>query len=370
VCTVWKHGVYGIIELKRDAVNLKAPDRKSFVHDEKYRDFKKWLDEDCKLLYISFVQQATDAQFEEYEGRIDEILDPKDYADYLPAYDELKYEQSRIKILVQEVPNSRTVEDLAKSDEKIEKQTQVIRSAGSYASYTPEKVEVKPEFVRKKGEMKKRLGKVLNIVWCEFSRKEELTELITKAESAGIKVQFSKGKLYGKAFEFWGIPHIEEIMDKTEAKYIIGRVIGSKNSDDGNYRESTKKEERLLNVLQRIESYYGIEDVFRIADVKEHLSIEHNGEKVIDSVTKATAAPIKDRKKIYLDRSSLNLGKVSISESRSAITKFDVLIVMLNISTIASGLAQLIYNTIDQTVDHYAKVDKISKEIALLMASL
>jgi hypothetical protein len=98
--------------------------------------------------------------------------------------------------------------------------------------------------------------------------------------------------------------------------------------------------------------------------------MEHDGEVVMDTVIKAPAAPIKDRNKIYLDRSALNLGKVNITESKSLITKFDVLVIMLNVQTIASGLAQLLYNTIEKTVEHYNKVEKISKEIALLLASL
>jgi len=360
VCDIWKLGVYGIIELKRDAVNLKAPDRKSIIYDKKYDDFKKCFNDDCKVLYLDFVQNSDISIFDEYEQQIDTNLTPQDYADYLPFYNKLEYDHHRLKVLSAEVPSNGTVETL-KDAEHI-----VARFGSSSGVYVSDTVDVKSEYKLKKvekGEFKKKLGKILNMVWCEFERKESLQEMINKAESYNIKVIYSKNKLYAKAFEYWGIPHIEKIMNKTEARYII-------SSPSGIIRETTRKEERLLSLLKTIERYYGLEDVFRIADVNEHLRMEHDGEVVMDTVIKAPAAPIKDRNKIYLDRSALNLGKVNITESKSLITKFDVLVIMLNVQTIASGLAQLLYNTIEKTVEHYNKVEKISKEIALLLASL
>jgi len=359
VCDIWQTGVYGIIELKRDAVNLKAPDRKAIIYDEKHTAFKQCFKDDCKLLYLDFVQNADSKVFDEYENQIDNNLTPQDYADFLPYYNKLEYDRHRVKVLAEEVPSKKTVEQRDYAESK------VLTSSGG-ASYSPETVDVKKEYQptkAEKGEFKKKLGKILNVVWVEFEKKDELQEIINKAETYGIKVIYSKNKLYGKAFEYWGIPHIQKIMERTASRYII-------TSPSGINRETTKKEDRLLNLLRVIEKYYGLEDVFRIADVNEHLRMEHDGEVVMDTVIKTVAAPLRDRKKIYLDRATLNLGKVNITDSKSAVTKFDILVVMLNIQTIASGLAQLLYNTIEKTVDHYNKTDKISKEIALLLASL
>lgn len=373
VCDIWLPGIYAIIELKRDAVNLKAPDRKSIIYDSKNTKFKSSLNDDCKLLYLTFVQNATDEDFEKYEWGIDQNLTPQDYADYLPYYDKLEYDKHRIRILAMEVPNQRTVKErdnLVTINDKESRITCIPGNDKVVPAFTTVKDEYKPKKSHKKGEFKSKLGKILNMVWCEFNRKEELQELINKAESYSIKVIYSKGNLYSKSFEYWGIPHIEKIMERTEVRYIIGRPTVIGGSQEKYYRESSRKEERLLKVLQKVEEYFGLKDVFRIADVKEHLHLEHNGETIMDTLIKTTAAPVKDRNKIYLDRASLNLGKVNISESKSSITKFDVLIVMLNIQTISNGLAKLIYNTVERTVDHYNKVEKISKEIALLLASL
>jgi hypothetical protein len=305
-----------------------------------------------------FVQQATEAQFDKYTDRIAEFVNPKDYIDYLPSY-KLETTPKRLK---DEVPSSKTVSDLETSINSNQTRQEV-----SNGGYLPGHTDLKPEY-RPTGEFKKGLGKILNVAWCETGRKDELIELINKAESAHISIHYSKNKLYDRAFKFLGIPHVEDIMSTTEASYVIGKV--TSYGGTGDLRESTKKETRLLNILHIIEGHYGLDDVFRIADVKEHLSVKHQGETIVDSLMKTSAAPIRERNKIYLDRASLNLGKVDIQTSKSAITKFDVLVVMLNIQTISSGLSRLIYNTIEQTVDHYTKTEKISKEIALLMTTL
>ena len=373
VCDLWKNGVYGIIELKRDAVNLKAPDRKAIIRDEQYDAFREWFNDDCKMLYLEFVQQATEKQFDSYTNEIDTALTAKDYADYLPYYDQLVQEQQRVKTLAIEIPSEKTVEEKDKLIDQNVKDSGSVYLPGGSGHTEKAKIEVSRDYKPKpkKGEFRSKLGKIMNIVWCEVERTAELQEFINMAENYKIKVIYSKGKLYEKSFQFWGIPHIMKVMNKKEAKYIIGSVGSFRKSDTELYqRENSKKEDRLLLVLSKIERIFGLYDVFRIADVREHIALDHEGETVMDTIIKSTSATIRDRQKIYLDRATLNLGKVNISESKVAITKFDVLIVMLNIQTIASGLAKILYNTVEKTVDHYNKVDKISKEIALVLATL
>lgn len=360
VCDLWFPGVYGVVELARGAVNLKAPDRKSIIYDEKRSKFYESLKEDCKLLYLGFVSQATESEFDEFQYGIEQNLTPADYADYLPCYD--LNNPHRIAMLKEEVAS----EDTVYEKQKLECTT--AYNDGT-SLYLPESMGVKKQYIpakkspRTKGEFRSKLGKILNIAWCDLSKKDSLQEMINTAENVGIKVIYAKNNLYAKAFQYWGIPYLEDIMEVSKARYIV------RNTRGKNYTY-TSKEERLMHVLRKIEEYYGLEDVFRIADVQEHLYVENNGQATIDTVIKTPVAAIKDRQKIYLDRASLNLGKVNISAATAKITKFDVLVIMLNINTIASGLAKILYNTVDRTVDHYNKVERISKEIALLLAAL
>lgn len=372
VCDIWMQGVYGIIELNRDAVHLKAPDRKSIIRDSKYYDFYKILSHDCKLLYIEFVKTCTDEQFDKYETGIDKNLEPIDYEEYLPLYDTDSRNAKKQQSLSVEVPNSATVKERDALDNINAESSKSRYTSGASGYYDKGGIKSNDNIViRKKGTFKEHLGKILNTVWCEFHRKDELQEYINKAEDHSLTILYSKGKLYSKTFEYWGIPHIEKVFNKSEARYVIGSSGRFIPGDTERYeRTSSRKEERLLYLLSKIESFYGLHDVFRIADVKEHLSIEHNGEIIMDTMIKTSAAPMKERKKIYLDRSSLNLGKINISESKSKVTKFDVLVIMLNIQTISSGLAQILYNTVEKTVDHITKTEKIGKEIALILASL
>ena len=368
VCDKWIQGVYGKIELKQNAVDLKAPDRKSIIYNSKHTKLIDSLKEDCKMLYLQFVQQATLEQFNKYENGIDNTLTAQDYEDYLPYYEEIKHGK-KLNRLEEEVPSTDTVKDKSILDDLNFKAS----LGGVYVSQdkTIEKrIELKDDYKAIKGEFKQRLGKILNLVWCEFSRTAELQELINMAEEHKIKVIFSKGKLYDKVFTYWGIPHIEYVMETHEAKFIIGQSSYTSSKNERYYKQYLKKEERLMNVLNKIEEFYNLKDVFKIAEIKEHLYIEKDGEVVMDTTRQKSIAPVKDRNRIYLDRASLNLEKIDLSESKSKITKFDILIVLLNIQTISNGLSQILYGTIEKTVDHMNRTEKIGKEIALLLASL
>ena len=360
VCDLWKPGVTGIIELKRNAVTLKAPDRKQIIYDSKRTKFEQVLNNDCKVLYLEFVKVATDEQFDEYESGIDQNLTPQDYADYLPSGYLTEYERKQQSILESEVPSDKTVQDIFNFEK--------VNKSDSHGIYVPSSVGLKQSYsMRPTGALRKRIGKILNRVWCELNDKDSLKEKINLVESFGISVLYSKGKLYSKVFEYWGIPYIDDVIERTESSYIISSPSGN---DESYRRELTKKEDRLMTLLSKIEKHFGLSNVFVIADVTEHLSISNNGEDVIDTIIKKSVAPIKDKNKIYLDRSSLNLGKVNVSNSKASITKFDVLIILLNINIISSGLSQILYDTVEHTVEHYKKSEKIGKEIALLLGTL
>lgn len=370
VCDVWQPGILGIIELKMGAVNLKAPDRKSIIYDDRYNRFKDQLKKDAKALYLAFVASVDYELFNEFEYGIDQNLQPADYADYLPDYKRHRNQEIGEEELSKEVPSERALIALESAMEINDKNVRSGVSRGSDSYGIPSKVDLKNYKVTPKGQFKQSLGKLFNTVWCEEDRRHELAELISKADDYGLRVIMAHGKLYAKAFNYWGIPHVEDVLEKTAPQYIIGSVGGSYSTGQKYYREYSKKEDRLMRVLNAIEKHYGLEDVFRIADVKQHLTLEHAGETIVDTIVNKSAAPVKDRNKIYLDRASLNLGKVNVASSSASITKFDILIVLLNIQTISSGLAMIIYDTVDKTVEHYSKMEKISKEIALLLATL
>jgi len=371
----WLTGVIGVIELKSDSVDLKAPDRKSIISNNKYREFCKQLEEDSKELYLYFVSQASEEDFEEYVDHIDNYLDAIDYLEFLPDYN-CSADYIRMKELSEEIPNEELKEYVGDVIESIDHQSNGVYH-GSGGGYMSDSVKVEESKLAPpiKKEIKKfkdkLLGKV-NTVWVEMSKRESYLEVIETVESYGVKVLTSKNKLYDKAYEFLKIPHIDEIAKRTESQYIIssnGYVTG-----DFEYtlpeRSLLKKETRIMDILHKIEDHYELNNVFRIADVKEHILIQDNEKVMVDTTAKTSYASVKDNSKIFLDRESLQLSKIKLDTSKASVTKFDVLVVLMNVNTIASGLSSMIYHTVPGTVAHYNKIEKISKEIALLLASL
>jgi hypothetical protein len=345
VTDIWVRGITGKIELKEGAVNLKAPDRKSIIRDELHRKLENQLIEDATHVYKEFISSEPDSKaFEKYADYIDEYLTPKDYIDYLPDFEAI----AKVPVANQVIVDNDFFEEPQKSSchsgETVFDETVSQDKTKSY-----------PKFLKNK--------KLINSVWVESRKKDELLELIAKAHELEVHVYYSWNKLTDKAYEYLRVPYIEDVFKKTVSSYVINRV--STKDDDVTYKEA-----RLLNVLRCIEESFDLKDVFRIGDIKEHILVEDGERTLIDKLAKKSSATMKDRNRIYLDRKSLNLGKVDVIKSKANITKFDVLVVMLNIQTIASGLAILVYNTVEGTVDHYNKIDKISKEIGLLLSSL
>lgn len=365
----WLNGVMGVIELKPGAVTLKAPDRKDIISNDKYREFISQLQEDAKYLYQRFVSTNLDTDtLKKYAGSISDILDVKDYIDYLPDLEEITEEEIPCDAIISERDHLRNINQNLVEQLKDEK-TQFIPGKSSLVFDNKElipKLVTEAPFKR----FKDSFESSINVVWVEIDKQEEYESIIARVKSYGIKVKFSVNELYSRAFKFLKIPHISAIKDNSYSSYIIeGNVFGARDLDNPEKKLVTK-EKRLINVLNKIQEFYGLHDVFRISDVSEKLKITDDEKNLIDTTSKIDQATLKDKNKIYLDRESLQLSKIKLDTSKAEITKYDTLVVLLNVNKIASGLSELLYNTTPGTIRHFETVDKISKEIALLLASL
>lgn len=336
VCNLWLPGIFAIIELKRDAVTLKAPDRKSIIKDDKNVKFLEQLKADRKAVYIELIENASESDFDAYEWGIEQNLEVEDYADYLPYYDSLAYERDRVKTVNVQPANE-----------------------GFYVTTnTPHTVLADLELRRR---FKSELGhKLVNIVWCEFFEKEKYQEFINKLESRGIRVLYAKTRLYSKAFRHWGIPCISEINEDSSAGFIIKNPASLKTLD-----KLTKKEEVFLQLLSQIENQFGIQDVFEIADVTEHIYIKDNDKIIVDVVVDAPTAVVRERRKIFLDRKEMKLSRIGFSDTKTGVAKFELTAMLVNVYTIADTLAQLVFGTVEETAEHGLKVSKLVKEIVL-----
>lgn len=430
--------VKGNLEVKPNVLNLKEPDRRDYVYDEKYTAFRKKFEECGKDLFKEFVKTATNEDINEMASVISEYLEVEDYEGYLGIEDtiyELEEEErsipkkaeeyyieqdeevlrriienrnSRLKINNIEITEgmaeniNKLLNTIAVEDEKwvetskieldstkwlegevteedIQSKKELVIEGKVWVKYNKEEIEnlekddeevVSTIKVNKEKKVKKRvsildiLKKTKKKVWVKSSELEEMEEIIAKSKYYGIKVFIAKNVLYEKVFELRGIAHITEIEN--------GLV---KNNIIKNVKIKSKKEQAVIDILQPACEYYNIpSDTFLIADLGMYIETTLNNEVVHREVQKNTKTDflvkgLADGKNIYLDRKALRLNRFSLTQAES-FGKVEYKLLLTILRVVSHELAHLLYNTSDNTINHYEKQDMIMDELESLYNTL
>lgn len=359
VCELYVDGLSGNLVLKQNAVTLKAPDRRAIVFDDKRAEFLRVLREDTKTMYKHFVEVATDSDLDKYAQEITEYLEVEDYLALLPMSEEElraeKAEEERREMMDVDIalnmgiesehrPVALQVSDNERTEETQEITTQVVTKRKQENKKQVKKLEV--------------LRNQRKVAWVKASEAESSQELIKELEYYGFKILVARNKLYELSFSFLGIVSIHEIESTV-----------NKNCTLTNIGATTKKEKRVMWMLERIEKYYGLVDVFRIADIDMKLEHYRNGRLVEKEKTEVNGLFRRegDTKRIYLDRKALQLPSYRVDKWDSAnLNLNDLRMLLKNIEVVAHELAHLLYGTNDNTIEHTDAQSKIMKEIAEL----
>lgn len=217
---------------------------------------------------------------------------------------------------------------------------------------------------RKKAGLLDVLRKERKKVWVKASEVEEYTELIAKAKYYGLKVFIAKNILYENVFNNKGISHISQVDTGISKRNIIKNIEVKSN-----------KEKAVLQLLQPLCSYYKLPyDTFLIGDLEVYLETKLQDIIVHREVVKNKKDRIKiygltDGRNIVLDRRALRLNRFNLSNSEW-FGKQEYRILLALIGTVSHELAHFLYNTTDNTVEHYEKQDIIMEEIETLYNSL
>lgn len=193
-------------------------------------------------------------------------------------------------------------------------------------------------------------------VWVRAEEIEEYETLIAKAEYYGIKVLVAKNILYENIFKKHRVPHIIEIKEGVRKRNFIHDVC-----------IKTKKEQYYLELLQPILKYYNLpEDTFLIGRLKLYIETVLDGVIVHREIIENTKESIKIKGlkegcKIILDRKALGLQRFNL-QGRGIGTN-ELKAVMATMDTIAHELAHLLYNTEDNTKEHFEKEKNIKEDI-------
>lgn len=464
--------VRGIIEMKKDKITLKEPDRTDFCFDEKYRELTKRVEKEVKELYKDFVNSNPSTEMlDKYSDAISKYLDVKDYEkkidvtfllneleDLKKANDDTNNEcninesnvfkmeklDMKSRYLCEEIDSEcedvvvdieqideksyqeealpcevdeNTLKDVAKlevnntistqnecsdeqicdsENEKVENSCNIKASDEVYGkvdnglenqskSNDKEVVDVSyfeaedhtveqksiccnhsKDTVRnidipkddKLSVFKKMLKKIKKIAWVLDSDRLKYQSEISQAEYMGIKVINVPNVLYAKLMEKYSIMNISQIKDCYKESFDFKEI-----------KLKNKKEERFIENLIPICKHYNLPlNTFLIGKIDTVETIEYEGkviskEKKVSTKEKVyTNAVCKDGKFIVLDRRFIDLSRFSLSKGVPFGIN-DLKSVMASLKTIAHELAHLLYNTEDNTVNHYNVEDKIYKEV-------
>jgi hypothetical protein len=349
------NGITGIIELKPKALNLKEPDRKAVVKNNKYDSFVKMIHDEAVKMYLGFLENAPDEKVNEYANTIDLVVPVNAYENVLTTSDDIIAmtiesegeneiddttaiafpDATNITLAQYEQPSADVVGKIVAMPTP---NTQVGTAKHTHLGGVHKKTTLK-EIVRA---TKKK-------VWIKASEMESLAEIKAKAEYYGVKVFVAKNVLHERAFEKWGVSHITALENG-----IVKRNIKT------DVELKTDKEINFIRLLQPITKKYGLpENTFLIGNLKLIVETNLDG-KVIDRDVKVVEG-VKDGEHIILDRKSLGLKRFHLYGN--GFGQHEMKALMANIQTIAHELAHLLYNTTDNTVGHYKLQEQIYEEI-------
>lgn len=398
VCNLYNMGyISGIIEPKKGKINLKEPDRTSFIYDDKYSALKSKLKKEIKKLYIEFLKSNPgEVSINKYSDAINYHLDVKDYEKYMDfesiisdfdsAFAENKVNPESFFTKDSSTNSSEDISTecaLSFSDSKEE------ISAVDESSYDDRKIEdikedfTMPDYVVHNHERESRISNTDNLIdkkekesksrefknymrnknkiaWVLKEDVDTYSEEIAQAEYAKIKVIKVENILYANIFKKHKKMHISEFKDCFKETFTF-KNIQLRNS----------KEERVIQNLIPVCKKYNLPlNTFVIGNIEVNSKLEYNGKILFSERSKNTKDNIKvyaveDNGLIILDRTALNLSRFKLSkEGPFGINDLKCIFSIIN--TVAHELAHLLYDTKDNTVNHYKTETVIQKEITEL----
>jgi len=353
--------VAGVIEIKKDKITLKEPDRTSVKRDNKFYELSDKLTQCCKDLYISFLKEFG-ADDESYNRSILNWLDVKDFEKFL-VFDDIMIQDEKKKTTKKtvdestetnshtETPNVTNIpvvkSDYERQDIVTTQNFSVTRNISSFNQTPP-----KPIFESFRDKVKK----LKKAVWCGRGEYSMYKDQIQKAQYKGLKVIISKNILYDEVLRFYNILHISDLEDAFSETF-IKRDICLK----------TEKEENFISLLQPICKKFGLNpNTFLIANLSLESCLVVNNEvvsktTVVNKKNMISLYAVCDGSNVFLDRTALSLNKFNIK--KGPIGKGELKAIMYNVNTIAHELAHLLYKTTDNTPEHYNKEILLQKEI-------
>ena len=370
VCKQYSNGnISGVIKLKKGALTLKEPDRKSIIFDYKYTRFKKKLREIYKAVYKQYIPCMSNEEVNRLDIYITDLLSVKEFSKYL-SLDKDNFVEDTIKpskydneIAVELDNNINSIdEDDVTSDDK-ECLTTIVPIVNKDKVTVSEEIGSNSCQTYREESIIKQLKRIRRKVWVSSDEFSKYSECISLAQYYNFTVLKANNYLYKTLFREERIPHISQINDLYRKRNIITDI-----------KLKNNKERVMLELLEPVRKYYNLpQGTFRIANLS--LSIEFtDGVRTVDKSVKRNlknnieVAAACGKNFIYFDRKYINQFKFKFSKTNK-IGLHEIRFIMFILPTLSHELAHLLYNTTDNTLEHYKYESKINEELLKLYLS-
>lgn len=357
------YNLKGIVNIKTGKATLKEPDREEFVKDNKYYRLMDKIQECGKKLYQDAIGEYGDD--DKIARGAANYLSEREIVKYL-KFDDFNLEGVRSdleKELMFEMPEEKeTVEKPQRIAAKVSSQKidveqhkekdQVI--VQDFRSHVQEK-----KASTENGDAIKRIRRVKMAVWVDSNETSYYQDDIAKANYCGVSVFEAKNEMYSKVMKKLKIHHISCLASLLSETFIKKNV-----------ELKTQKEQAFIQWLTPIVKHFNLpDDVFMIADLSHEVHFITE-ERTIVKINKneegnVVLKGITDGNKIYLDRTMLGLRKQKLNVS-GFIGGNEMRTIMRAMTTIAHELAHYLYDTTDNTTRHFAAIERLIEEIAML----
>lgn len=348
-------GLKGILSLNPDAVNLKAPDRKEIINDEKRNTLMERIRTAGAEAYKKSVPLMKE-DINNYQHNIAAYLSPREYARYLD------FGLGGLVPVKKSCPQEIKIAGMDSAVFTATESCGVVSTA-NFVSYSGATVPEENDSI----EILKKLKQKFKVFYVQNYMETMHKTLINNLEYWGIKVIRTTGVLQQEVMRYLNIPHVQNADHSVERQY--------KFQNEG---IASSKERVLLSMLETIsrELYKLDSSPFVFAEIKTKL-ITKILDKVVRKEKTSTLGCLSRKRdengekinKIYLNRKLLGVRQLPASTGDNPFASAkNCKALMVLLPTVAHELSHLLYESEDGTLEHHEYISHISREIANFVA--
>lgn len=351
VTEVYVKGMKGLLALRPGAVTLRAPDRRDIVHDRKRDELIHRLNNLAKDMLKTLVEEFPE-KIPEFKFTIKDLLSPQTYARKI-SYGLVKPKKNKKKeevaYAVSELAGVKEVLPGIANKNLITNHDRYIEDEANICDDSQDEITEIRKLVRQ--------SKIFYRLYYE----EHLKDLQAEIEYYDMTV-LVVDELAAEALKWMNVPHLEEANHQVYQNFSYSRV-----------GPRTKKEERILKLLEPIAKHYNVSPrVFDFADIKCVVETQIGGRVV--NRDKFPVYGVCDKSgslgKILLSRKELKIRQLDVTYGAQLGTTKDLKILMNIVPTVAHEMCHLLYDSKDNTLEMAKEEKKMTKEIFELITRI